>query len=132
MKKMIVIILSVILVLGMTACGNMSLGPGNYSFKKIHVDTYHYHGCFTVEKWYDNSTGIEVKTKEVGPLYLSEGQYMMISDECPFCNCESDKKDEAANGEDDSVPIEEVVENIGNRLEEIENRVDTIENGADG
>lgn len=85
MKKFLAILLVVIVVLSMCACGNMSIGLGNYDFEKVHVDTHHYNGCFTVEKWYDNETGIEVKTKEVGALYLSEGQYILIEDECPFC-----------------------------------------------
>ena len=66
-------------------CGNMSMGLGNFTFDKIHVDTYNYNGCFTVEKWYDNQNGIEVKTREAGFMYLAEGMYMLIEDECPFC-----------------------------------------------
>ena len=85
MKKIIAIMLAVLLLVGMAGCGNMSMGFGNFTFKKIHVDTYNYSGCFTVEKWYDNSSGIEVKTKEAGSLYLAEGMYMLIEDDCPFC-----------------------------------------------
>lgn len=85
MKKIIAIIMLVAICLTCLAGCNMSLGFGNFSFEKIHVDTHNYNGCFTVEKWYDNSSGIEVKTKEVGFLYLAEGMYMMIEDECPFC-----------------------------------------------
>ena len=86
MKKIIAIIMTVtMLAVVLTGCGNMSMGVGNYNFKKIHVDTYNYSGCFTVEKWYDNENGIEVKTKEAGSMYLAEGMYMLIEDECPFC-----------------------------------------------
>lgn len=86
MKKIIAIIIMMLaLVVLFTGCGNMSMGFGNYTFEKIHVDTHNYNGCFTVEKWYDNASGIEVKTKEVGSLYLAEGMYMLIEDECPFC-----------------------------------------------
>lgn len=85
-KKIITIVLVLtVLLLGVMGCGNMSMGIGNYTFNKIHVDTYHYSGCFTVEKWYDNASGIEVKTKEVGSMYLAEGMYMLIENECPFC-----------------------------------------------
>lgn len=87
MKKIISMIMVVALVAVMFAgCGNKSMGFGNFTFEKIHVDTYHYSGCFTVEKWYDNSNGIEVKTKEAGFMYLAEGMYMLIEDECPFCS----------------------------------------------
>lgn len=80
---MITIVITIALML--TGC-NMSLGFGNFDFEKIHVDTYNYNGCFTVEKWYDNSNGIEVKTKEAGSMYLAEGMYILIEDECPFCD----------------------------------------------
>lgn len=87
MKKIIVTILAIAMLVTMLAgCGNMSMGLGNFNFKKIHVDTYHYSGCFTVVKWYDNSNGIEVKTAEAGSMYLAEGMYMLIEDECPFCD----------------------------------------------
>ena len=85
MKKIIIMIMVVVLAATLTACGNMSMGIGNYTFEKIHIDTYNYSGCFTVEKWYDNASGIEVETKEVGYMYLAEGMYMLIEDECPFC-----------------------------------------------
>lgn len=86
MKKIIAIIMSLVFICTLCACGNMSMGFGNYQFNKVHIDTYNYSGCFTVEKWYENSTGIEVKTTEVGALYLSEGTYFLIEDECPFCD----------------------------------------------
>lgn len=86
MKKIIAMIMAVILIAVMFAgCGNMSMGFGNFTFRKIHVDTYHYSGCFTVEKWFDSTSGIEVKTREAGSMYLAEGMYMLIEDECPFC-----------------------------------------------
>lgn len=85
MKKIITIIMIMaMLVIMLTGC-NMSIGLGNYSFKKIHVDTYNYDGCFTVENWHDDERGIEVKTKEAGSMYLAEGMYILIEDECPFC-----------------------------------------------
>lgn len=86
MKRIIAIVLSVLLVMSLCACGNMSLGIGNYEFRKIHIDTHSYSGCLTVEKWYDNETGIEVKTTEYGALYLSEGQYILVEDNCPICS----------------------------------------------
>lgn len=78
--------MAVAMVATMTGCGNMSMGFGNFTFEKIHVDTYHYSGCFTVKKWYDNSEGIEVLTEEAGSMYLAEGMYMLIKEDCPFCD----------------------------------------------
>ena len=85
-KKLIAVIMTVAVVATMTGCGNMSLGLGNFTYEKIHVDTYHYSGCFTVEKWYDNSEGIEVLTEEAGSMYFAEGMYMLIEEDCPFCD----------------------------------------------
>ena len=88
MKKLFVLILALVMVITLLAgCGNQSFGFGNFTFKKIHIDTYHYSGCLTVEKWYENSTGIEVLTKEAGAIYLSEGMYILVDGDkgCPFC-----------------------------------------------
>ena len=86
MKKFITIALVLIMALTMlVGCGNMSLGLGNFTFKKIHVDTHHYSGCLTVVRWYENDNGVEVETKEVGNIFLSEGTYVLIEKECPFC-----------------------------------------------
>lgn len=93
MKKFVAVILVfVILNVCLTACGNMSLGLGNYEYNKVHIDTHHYSGCFTVVKWYDNSNGIEVLTEEAGSMYLTEGSYILLSGdtECPFCQHEEE------------------------------------------
>ena len=84
MKKILVICMILVLTSTLCAC-NMSLGLGNLEFDKVHIDTHNYSGCFTIEKWYDNSTGIEVKTKECGSMFLTEGTYFLISEDCPFC-----------------------------------------------
>ena len=91
MKKLIAVLMVLILMCALCACGNMSLGFGNFEFNKVHVDTFNYSGCFTVEKWYEASNGIEVKTKEVGSMFLSEGTYFLVSETCPFCTCLSEK-----------------------------------------
>lgn len=86
MKKIITMIMVVVMSVAVfTGCGNKAIGPGNFTFKKIHVDTHNYSGCFTIKKWHDNESGIEVKTKEAGSMFLAEGMYVLIEDECPFC-----------------------------------------------
>ncbi len=93
MKKIIITsITALTIVAALTGC-NMSLGPGNYNFRKIHVDTHNYSGCFTIEKWYNDASGIEVKTKESGSMYFAEGMYMLIEDNCPFCGKEDNNAD---------------------------------------
>ena len=88
MRRKIIVMSMLILtsVTMLTGCGNMSLGLGNYTYRKVHVNTYHDSECFTINKWYDNERGIEVNTKEIGSMFLSEGTYLLIEDECPFCD----------------------------------------------
>ena len=86
MKRIIAVLMILGLLIALCGCGNMSIGLGNFEFNKVHIDTHNCSGCFTVEKWYESGTGIEVQTKEVGSMYLSEGTYFLISDDCPFCN----------------------------------------------
>ena len=83
-RKTIIAALAAVLAITLSGC-NMSLGVGNYNFRKIHVDTHNYSGCFTIEKWYNDASGIEVKTEEAGFMYFAEGMYVLIEDECPFC-----------------------------------------------
>lgn len=85
MKKIIAVLMILSLMIAMVGCGNMSMGFGNYSFAKVHVDSHHYSGCLTIKEWHNNGTGVEVKTKEAGSLFLSEGTYFLIESECPFC-----------------------------------------------
>lgn len=86
MKKIICIICILIVIATLTACGNMSLGPGNFKFNVVHVCD-HSGNCsdYEIEKWYDNDTGIEVKLKNGNKLFLSEGTYILASDHCPIC-----------------------------------------------
>ena len=87
MKKILsVILVLVIFALTLSACGNQSIGFGNYTFRKVHIDTPHFSGCYTIEKWHDDERGIEVKTEEVGSLFLSEGTYILVEDKCPICD----------------------------------------------
>lgn len=87
MKKLLVFILVLVVCLCLLAGCNMSMGVGNFSYKKIHIDTHNYSGCLTIERWYDNGTGIEVQTKEAGSVFASEGTYILLSGDkdCPFC-----------------------------------------------
>ena len=90
MKKLILVIMMLVLMSTLCAC-NQSWGIGNLSFKKIHIDTHHYSGCFGIKSWHDNETGIEVKTG-VGSLFFSEGTYFLVEDKCPLCDLHTEKK----------------------------------------
>lgn len=86
-KKIIALVLCLIcLVTVFTGCGNMSMGIGNYSYEHIHFFDRQDGYCATIEKWYDCSTGIEVKTKEYGSIFLAEGTYMLFENTCPYCS----------------------------------------------
>ena len=86
MKKYFsVLILALTVILVFVSCGNMNLGFGNFTFNGVHIETYHNTACYKVETWNNAETGIEVKTKEVGTLFLSEGTYILYENECPIC-----------------------------------------------
>ena len=85
MKRTIIVLIAWVLMVALIGCGNMSAGVGSYRFEKVHVDTHHYSGCLSVVRWYENGNGVEVETKEVGNIFLSEGTYVLIEKECPFC-----------------------------------------------
>lgn len=88
MKKIICLLLVIVVMMCcLTSCGNQSLGLGNFTFEHIHFSDAIHGRCATIEKWYDNERGIEVKTEEYGSMYLSEGSYILIEDgaHCPYC-----------------------------------------------
>lgn len=88
MKKIIALMMVFVMMVVLCSCGNKSYGLGNYNYEKVHIDSYHYSGCLTIKNWHDDEMGIEVKTKEAGSLFLSEGTYFLIEGECPFCKGE--------------------------------------------
>ena len=88
MKKIFALILTLVLCLSLCACGNMSVGFGNYSFTHVHFSDGVEGKCATISSWHDNELGCEVSTKEYGSIYLSEGTYFLIEDgtQCPYCS----------------------------------------------
>lgn len=87
MKKMLAIILTMLVICTMFTGCNRAMGLGNQNYEQIHIDTYHYSGCLTVEYWYESENGIEVRTSEAGSMFASEGTYILLSGDkpCPFC-----------------------------------------------
>lgn len=93
MKKVFAIILCVVMIsTTLAGCGNMSVGFGSFTYEKVHIDTHHYSGCLTIEKWYESESGIEVKTEERGSVFLSEGTYILLEGGkgCPLCEGRKD------------------------------------------
>lgn len=89
MKKVIGMILVVmLLVCTLCACGNENWGFGNYNWKHVHFSDAVDGHCATISSWHDNETGIEIHTVECGSMFLSEGSYILFESEsnCPFCN----------------------------------------------
>lgn len=87
MRKIIALFCAFGLIFCLTGC-NAGMGIGNMSFNHVHFSDQVEGKCANVIKWYDNETGAEVKTKEYGSMFLSEGTYMLIenADLCPYCN----------------------------------------------
>lgn len=86
MKKIIGLILVVVLLTSVLCGCNESFGLGELEFNKVHITTCQYQYILDNGKWYDNENGIEVKTTEYGHIYLSEGNYILIADNCPICD----------------------------------------------
>lgn len=83
----ILLVMLILAVTSLTSCGNMSVGPGNYSFKKVHINTHENSCCVDIDKWHDSEgDGIEVHSKDTGSMFLSEGTYILIEDKCPICD----------------------------------------------
>ena len=90
MKKIFAIVLALVMVLSLTACGNENWGFGNYNFTHVHISDHAEGHCATVNSWHDNERGVELHTKEFGNIYLSEGTYILFEygKDCPFCATE--------------------------------------------
>lgn len=87
MKKLLSILLVLLLLIVTIFSGcNVSYGIGSYEYNKIHVATHGYSGCIDIDKWYDTSTGLEVKTEDGQSMFFSEGTYILVEDDCPMCN----------------------------------------------
>ena len=89
MKKKIALVIAAATLMAtcMTGCSN-EYGYGNYTYTHIHFSDKISGHCATIEKSLKSESGIEVKTKECGSLFLSEGTYIMLEDaeKCPFCH----------------------------------------------
>ncbi len=87
MKKLFAILLALVMILGLTACGNENWGFGNYNWKHVHFSDAVEGHCATISSWHDNTTGIEIHTVECGSMFLSEGSYILFESgaDCPFC-----------------------------------------------
>ena len=87
MKKICAILLVLVMILGLTACGNENWGFGNYTFRHVHISDGVSGHCAEVNSWHDNERGIELHTEEFGSIYCSEGTYFLFEDQsgCPFC-----------------------------------------------
>lgn len=86
MKKAKLVLLFIASV-ALSSCGNMDMGNGTYSFNGVHIsDGLKSVDCHVIS-WRDNKEepGIEVKTKEFGSLWLSEGTYVLFDKICPIC-----------------------------------------------
>ena len=87
MKKVLVIVLALVMMLALTACGNQNLLWGNFTYEHVHISDAIGGHCFDLEQWNEDATGIELKIEGGSTVFLSEGTYMMFSDSdaCPYC-----------------------------------------------
>lgn len=95
MKKKFLIITVVICILAsmlltLSACGNKAiLDPGSFTYTHVHVSDGVEGHCLDIDKWWDNSNGIEVRIADTNKgVFCSEGTYNLFENaaSCPFCN----------------------------------------------
>lgn len=84
MKKLSKFFVILFCLLGLTSCGNVDIGFGNFSFNGIHV--FFANKDYELVSWRDTKLGVEVKLLDDNVLFLSEGTYMLYSNYCPICN----------------------------------------------
>lgn len=84
MKKSGIMLLAA-LALPLMGC-NMDVGFGSYSFHAVHIYGFDQKGCdVEIKSWRDvDGPGIEVDTEKYGPMFLSEGTYILLRD---ISNC---------------------------------------------
>lgn len=87
MKKLICVLLIVLMMTSLCACGNENWGVGSYTYTHVHISDGSIGYCATVKSWHDNELGVELHTNEFGDIYCSEGTYFLFesSSNCPFC-----------------------------------------------
>lgn len=87
MKKIFCLVMVILMIIMLSACGNENWGIGNYTFRHVHIGDGVIGYCANVESWHDNDLGIELHTTEFGDIYCSEGTYFLFEsgDNCPFC-----------------------------------------------
>ena len=85
---LVVVMMAILMMVGLCACGNENWGIGNYNFRHVHIGDGVEGYCAEVKSWHDNDLGIELHTVEFGNIYCSEGTYFLFesSANCPFCN----------------------------------------------
>ena len=88
MKKLICLLLVIIMLCALTACGNRAMGPGNYKFTHLHLISGREGTCYELNKWFDNELGIEAETTSGEGIFASEGTYILFESKsaCKFCN----------------------------------------------
>lgn len=89
MKKFFALFIMLVFITACLAgCSNKAIfDPGTFNFTHVHM-TDHVEGhCTEIDKWWDNESGIEVRTKAGDGIFLSEGTYQLFESKnaCPYC-----------------------------------------------
>lgn len=85
-KLIVAIAIGAIMIVSLCSCNNAPIG--GFKFEHVYIETYKTDGqCYTVESWTDSESGIELKTKEIGRVFISEGNYILFAEskDCPYC-----------------------------------------------
>lgn len=84
-----IILVLVTVTIAVTGCGNQAIfDPGTFNFKHVHISDNVEGHCLNIDKWWDNESGVEVRTAAGDGVFLSEGTYQMFesAESCPYCH----------------------------------------------
>lgn len=87
MKKLKLLLATLMSATCLTACGNHHFGLGSFEFHYVHVQMYGMEPThLKVKEWQSDNGGIELHTESHGTILLGDGTYMMYDTEkCPLC-----------------------------------------------
>lgn len=85
MKRIILIIMIFVLMIGINGCGNYGLVDTNYTFEYVHL---HKTGkCYKIKKWFDyEGEQLQVVFEDDTVLIVSNINADLINGNCPYCN----------------------------------------------
>lgn len=90
MRKISLLIITLMCMICLTSCGNYEVFDTTYDFKKVHTtfDGVEYK-CYEISSWTDyEGEQIQVDIVGYGKVILSSYNSCLIENKCPYCDQE--------------------------------------------